>query len=98
MRDIHMADVPLVALLWPLKLRCILSLLPFTILSRQQQAEMYFGGKQCLLRDQPNLWYWIFMETFITAWDFSGSAVIKADNDATLLVFVLVGSFFQFVV
>lgn len=38
------------------------------------------------------------METFIAAWDFSGSAVIKADNDATLLVFVLVGSFFQFVV
>lgn len=36
----------------------------------------------------PNLWYWISMETFITAWDCSGNVVIETDNDATLLIFV----------
>lgn len=35
----------------------------------------------------PSLWYWISMETFITAWDCSGNVVIETDNDATLLIF-----------
>ena len=35
----------------------------------------------------PSLWYWISMETFITAWDCSGNVVIETDNDAPLLIF-----------